>query len=545
MKLRILAVLFVFCSLLAEADNASLTGSDYGPDFANVEAQIKTGSESAPKMLRTLASHRPRSDLEAAAQARVLSLGALRYRDDSLVREADNRLIPLRSWLADYPRLSQPRDLEEPAWLRSQAGTAAEALVAWCQLEKVQSDPVRREAIDKFAEGLLYYKHKQPHEYPFRAHTSLAQSSTPYVATPDGEMAPGAYVPIDHARQVQALVMVAQLTGNSEYLAAAEREGLGLMSHLVTSGKLIKGFAPRPEENGGMAEAAVVVDNFLALYEATGKRPYAVMAGLAAKWANDYQKKQGKDVQAQAVLNSVADTPAEFYSRATERGRPSTFQVMDAENGRAVQKAIEGVPLTYPGGTQGNTVTVGRENMFWMRFDVDREDDYYFYMIFLKSKIDGGLVSVMMRIDGDKIFQVNLGSGSGKPYMAMDLVEGPRHLRSGPHSFGIRFSGLLMTQPAVLDAVVVQPVIARRTLDLPDGRRLVVLKNLAPETAHTTYEDVRPWQGAQLETLDGLGNPAELSYETDRRRRKDYLKMPAGGLTLIEWTPAAEQPEIE
>ena len=93
----------------------------------------------------------------------------------------------------------------------------------------------------------------------------------------------------------------------------------------------------------------------------------------------------------------------------------------------------------WPSLTQ--TVTVGRENMFWMRFDVDREDDYYFYMVFLKSQIDGGLVSVMMRIDGDKIFQVNLGGASGRPIMDMELVEGPRHLRSGPHSFGIRFSG--------------------------------------------------------------------------------------------------------
>lgn len=545
MKLRIFAVLFVFLCLPAVADNAAAQGGDRGVDFWTVEALVKSDGENARQMLRTLASHRPRNELEAAAQARVLALGALRYRDDSLARAADNRLIPLRGWLSDYGKMMSPVGEEEPAWLRSQSGTVAEALVAWCLLEKYQSDPVRREALTKFAEGLLLYKHKHPHLYPFRAHTSLGQNNVGYVSTPDGELAPGAYVPIDHARQVQALALVSQVTGIPDYLAGAEREGLGLMSHLVTSGKLVKGFAPRPEENGGLAEAAVIVDNFLALHEATGKRPYAVMAGLAAKWAREARASQGSGAQSQAILDSVKGTPAEFYSRASDVGRPSTFQVMDAEDGKAVQKAIEGIPLTYPGGTTGNTVTVGRENMFWMRFDVDREDDYYFYMVFLKSKIDGGLVSVMMRIDGDKIFQVNLGGAQGKPRMAMDLVEGPRHLRSGPHSFGIRFSGLLMTQPAVLDAVVVQPVIERRTLNLPDGRRLVVLNNLAPDWARTTYDDIRPWAQAKIETLDGDGLPAQLNYESDRRRRKDYLKMPAGGLTLIEWTPAAERPEIE
>ena len=115
---------------------------------------------------------------------------------------------------------------------------------------------------------------------------------------------------------------------------------------------------------------------------------------------------------------------------------------------------------------------MGRENTFWMRFDVPTEDDYIFDLSYLQSDVGGGLVSVMMRIDGDKIFQVPLGDVDGKPILRRAFVDGPRPLRAGPHSFGIRFSGLLMTKPALLDSVVVQPAVERRVFALPNGERL-------------------------------------------------------------------------
>ena len=172
--------------------------------------------------------------------------------------------------------------------------------------------------------------------------------------------------------------------------------------------------------------------------------------------------------------------------------------------------------------------------MFWMRFDIEREDDYFFYLIFLKSRLEGGLVSVLMRIDGDKIFQVNLG-GATDPYVDMDFVDGPRPLRAGPHSFGIRFAGLLMTQPAILDSVLAWPVVERRFLSKPDGSRLLVLHNLSMKAARTTYPEVHAWPPEKMGALDGQGQPATLNRETDKRRRKDYLILPPGGLAWLEW----------
>ena len=181
---------------------------------------------------------------------------------------------------------------------------------------------------------------------------------------------------------------------------------------------------------------------------------------------------------------------------------------------------------------------MGRENMFWMRFDVDREDEYLFYLAFLKSEVSGGLVSVMMRIDGDRIFQVNLGGASDDPYVDVDLVAGPRRLRQGPHSFGIRFSGLLMRQPAVLDSVIVQPAVARRWMTLRDGREILALKGLNSEPLRIRMEELEAeGEPPTWNLVSGMGNPIPAKLSTDRRGRV-WLEMPPGGLAFLEWPGA-------
>lgn len=547
MKLRpliCLAFLFVLGPLMAAADQGGVhqpaAGGKSGPSTAiwQAKAALYQGDEGTARgLLNRLATTSGHGPFEQLTAARILAEGAVRYNDPQLAAAAERRLATIEGWLSDYGQTVPVHGFNEPAWVRGQAGAVAEAVMAYARLEGWQPNPSRRDKLQKFAQGLAMLERKEVQQYPFKAHTSLAGLGQNYVPSQSGP-APGALWVTEQSRQVSALAEASRVLQEPDLLAAAEREALGMLAHLVASGKLVYGFAPRPELGGNLMGAEAVVENLMTLYRLTGKRPYAVMGGLAATWSWRQAPNSEAEKAAKKIIESlVAGTPADVYFRATEVGRPSTYQVMDAENGKAVKKAFEAHDLIYPGGTPGQSVTVGRENMFWMRFDVDREDDYYFYMVFLKSQIDGGLVSVMMRIDGDKIFQVNLGGASGQPIMDMELVEGPRHLRAGPHSFGIRFSGLLMTQPAVLDAVVVQPVLERRVVDLPNGKRLVLLNNMANEPARTTYDDIQPWSGAEIEVLDGQGQPAQLDFEEDRRRRKKYLVVPAGGIALIEWKP--------
>ncbi|MGE0488849.1 MAG: hypothetical protein AB7S38_06510 [Vulcanimicrobiota bacterium] len=486
--------------------------------------------------------HGAADPFEQAFAARALAEGARRFqgRDSRLAdqsyRAAAERLKSFEGWLSEYPNLIDVHGFQEPAWIHGQAEAVSQAILAWCELTELDKETGRRELVEKFCEGLLALDRKDSSRYPFGAHTSFAAIGRGYVPVEGGPDASGAEWVTSRAYQVAALARAGQLYNRSEWLAAAEKEALGMTAHLVVADRPVLGFAPRPMATIDPLAAAALVENLVAVYQASGKDVYAVLAGIGGIWVR--HPEVSKRPEAVDLLKAaVANLPGDRYQNGADVGRPSAYQVMDAERGRAVKKAFDIQDITYPDGEAGQIVTVGREQMFWMRFDVDREDDYFFYMIFLKSEVGGGLVSVMMRIDGDKIFQVNLGGASGVPFMDIELVEGPRHLRQGPHSFGIRFSGLLMTRPAVLDAVVVQPVLERRTLDLPGGRRMIVLKNMATTPARTTYEEVHPWPASRIEVVDGTGQTAQLSYETDPRRRKDYLVVPAGGVAILEWTP--------
>ncbi|MEW6284465.1 MAG: hypothetical protein AB1758_37975, partial [Candidatus Eremiobacterota bacterium] len=361
-----------------------------------------------------------------------------------------------------------------------------------------------------------------------RAHASFLPSPElkAYAPTPSGEVAPGASWILENSPEVEALVEAGTLLQDPTLIQSAEREALGMLSHVVVSGKLLYGYLPRPEAQGNARGLLVLVSNLMSLHQATGKPIYAMLAGVAAQWA------RGSDAASRLVEARLKGTAAAPYRSLRDLADPFTYQVMDAENGKAVIKAFDVMDVEYPGGFPGKLVTVGREQMFWMRFDVDREDDYYFYLICLKTT-QAGLVSVAMRIDGDKIFNVQLGGATDSSYVDMEFVAGPRHLRSGPHSFGIRFSGLLMKQPAILDAVVVQPVVERRLVELPGGDAMLLLKNLSPEPVATWMTEADPARCRAL-AVDGEGNPAQVAIQTDKKGRK-RLVLPAAGTVALQF----------
>ena len=79
--------------------------------------------------------------------------------------------------------------------------------------------------------------------------------------------------------------------------------------------------------------------------------------------------------------------------------------IVQAEDGKVVGETIESTPYVTPAGTMGSLALMGRDATFWMRFDVPAEDEYLFELQYLQSPLGGGLVSVLMRIDGDKDIQ--------------------------------------------------------------------------------------------------------------------------------------------
>lgn len=84
--------------------------------------------------------------------------------------------------------------------------------------------------------------------------------------------------------QVRALAFAGQITGETQWIEAAEQAADAFLSDLLISGRaenLHPNKQSYPLINYGTAS---YVDNFLALYDVTGKKKYAVMAGLAGTW---------------------------------------------------------------------------------------------------------------------------------------------------------------------------------------------------------------------------------------------------------------------
>lgn len=468
----------------------------------------------------------------AAQVARAVESAGDSSEAQRMAAQVDRVVLGACQRLGEYPQLQRVHGHEEPTWLDDRGDVTAQAVLALCALERWNSDLERRERLKKLAYGLASLQRKDRQEYPFGAHLSW-RDLAPLARLGDDTRVPAAYFQTGRAYAVKALAEASQVLEENDFLLSAEREALGMSTHLVIAGRLVESFSPSPEWASDGSAAEPLVEGFLALHKVTGKPVYADLAALATRF-----DRSPKGTRWNGLKDTISTTSGAPLLKARPLDNPNTFQVMEAEKGKVVNKAIETLGFASPSGQEGELATMGRENTFWMRFDVPREDEYLFYLDYLQSDVGGGLVSVMMRIDGDKIFQVPLGDVDGLPILRRKFVDGPRPLRAGPHSFGIRFSGLLMTKPALLDSVIVQPAIERREFQLENGERLVLLRNVTREEVGTDIAGFSSWPPTQAMVVNGDGLPAKMGSEEDRRRRRKFTTLPAYGVALLRFSEA-------
>ena len=100
-----------------------------------------------------------------------------------------------------------------------------------------------------------------------------------------------------------------------------------------------------------------------------------------------------------------------------------------------------------------------------------------------------------------------------------------------------------MTKPALLDSVIVQPAVERREFTLPGGDRAILLRNVTGDTARTDQASFAPWPPKEVLVVNGDGVTAKLGHSEDRRRRKQFITLPAYGVALIVLSPATKEAE--
>lgn len=490
-----------------------------GEDMALQGAAVKVSARPNDRVYQNL--------VEAVEKARQLGPA-------SSVQSLERAAEPMLANLSHYPELTRVHGHEEPTWLVDRGDSTAQAVLLLSLLEKASPDPSRRDNLAKLAKGLAYLQRKNLIEYPFGAHISWRDEG-PFARMADGTSVPTAYFRTDRAFAVEALARAGQVLNDSELIDSAKREALGMSVHLMVHGDLISSFSPQIQEATDVNDALPVVEGLWTLYEVTGQRMFSDLAALSTIWNNPKKPLSGaRYTQLEAAIKA---SPSGALLKAKNVGKPVTFQYIEAEDGKVVNKAIDTLDFVSSSQEPGRLAVMGRENTFWMRFDVPTEDDYLFDLAYLQSDVGGGLVSVMMRIDGDKIFQVPLGDVDGKPILRRKYVDGPRPLRAGPHSFGIRFSGLLMTKPALLDSVVVQPAMERRIFSLPNGQYLYLLHNVTDKEARTDLDNFTSWPPVEASVVDGNGASSKLGNSEDRRRRRKFVTLPPFGVALVKVKP--------
>lgn len=474
----------------------------------------------------------------AEAEAAAFFISSDRDFAISLKNAAESDLAFMNSWLDDYSRINTVHGYEEPAWIKGRPEVAAQAVLAWTKLEKVFPDNSRRTLIAKFSEGILKTMRGSYCRYPFGSHFSYVTSEGKprnFQIPLTDKFVAGASIIVERQYQAAALAEAGALLGDSKMLESAEREGLGFLAFLAISGRYPFVFSPRPENEvqSSLAQAAVV-ENLAVIKRISGKDVFSSLTGCASIGTDKLSGTKLNEAIKTFCGILLKDSGCTEWIGAYDICPPFAGQSVELEDGKAVQKAFDVYPIVYPGGTPGKLVTVGRDNMFWMRFDVDREDEYFFHLCFLKSSVSGGLVSVMMRIDGDQIFQVNLGGATDDPYVDVDMVAGPRHLRQGPHSFGIRFSGLLMKHPAVLDSILVEPAVQRRWVKRMDGKGILVMNSTAEDNLKVRMQELEANDNCNWSMVTGLGTKAQHNVTKDRRGRL-WLEIPGGSVASLEW----------
>ena len=91
-----------------------------------------------------------------------------------------------------------------------------------------------------------------------------------------------------------------------------------------------------------------------------------------------------------------------------------------------------------------------------------------------------------------------------------------------------------MTKPALLDSVIIRPVVERRVYNLPEKNSIVYLcHNTSDETGRVDKTAFPSWPPKQQMVVGALGERVGLASASEPRRRKEYITFPEGSTAIL------------
>ena len=208
-----------------------------------------------------------------------LGLGYMVFREsDPLFAERLNaafrRSLPcVHALLVSYGKCDSVSGYRVPRWLPYESGAdvASELTLGLVEFYAADQDTSVKSAIAKLVEGITLMQDGTVGHYPYGLHRSWETMWHMWGNS-----------------QTQALATAGKILSNASMVASAEREAEGFYSRLLVDGLMKEFDVARPGSIVRYEQIAYAVRpmavGLIRLYEATGKREYLVMAGLAASW---------------------------------------------------------------------------------------------------------------------------------------------------------------------------------------------------------------------------------------------------------------------
>ncbi|MFP4497764.1 MAG: hypothetical protein ACLFQV_06085 [Vulcanimicrobiota bacterium] len=433
-----------------------------------------------------------------------------------------------------------------PAWfIQGRGDLSSIYLLGLAYYHEVLEDTRVSLVAKKLAFGIMKFKNDAPDFFP--NHIYLSHSDYPNIwQTAD-------------AFQIASLAYGGKVFKQNGWLEDAQKSALGFLVHLPVSYGPIDGFYPHPDLYPQTPRAAYTLTyNFSALARNLDPRKYEKLTGLSAAWffknnssghniyhADDGSCNRGLNIDGLSKEKSLIGSACallalmEVYNSDAEKMldyKPElthSFMVFESEEGQPVEDDFERQSWEYIHGKKGTVVVIRRKNTFWHKFEVTIPDDYFVLMSYQKQPLFSSAVAVNVRVDGGPILLIPLGGAVDGPYMLMQKVSEPVPMLPGPHTIGVRYKGLLFTKPAVIDCLVVQPVLERKIFKDNTGQVLMLVKNWSDERKLLPVkEKVKKTElVVELSKLNGtLVEPVFVEKD-----KKLFLEIPPRGFGIIKW----------
>lgn len=361
----------------------------------------------------------------------------------------------------------------------------------------------------------------------------------------------------DDAFQIAALVKAAADLNKPSYLSSAQVGVDSMIPLLLAAGGSPWQFSPRPQTWPQLpGTAAALASNVLALDQAGHRDRYVLMGGLLASWfvAGDgahvpYDPSSGRCADALTAEGAARSASPGSAARALytllQVGKGSAARYSSAHPGDLgldpiVVEAVEGRPvrepftveaMDLPGGRR-RVARMGREQAFWLRFDVKTAGRYGVDLIYLKDSAAGRSVDV--RLDGDAITEVPLAMAGEGQFLRREHAVAATDLAPGLHTLGVRCSAL-WAGDVVLDAFVIQPLAPWRAWTVQPDRGLILLRNLGETDLAVTLPG--PSGGKAPRYAQGFDASSRSASLQEKRGEAGawQFTVPGLGFGIVEW----------